>query len=397
MKHERTLIAALSGVQFCHILDFMIMMPLAPLLMREFAISAAEFGLLLSAYSYTSAGTAIFAAGSVDRFERRRLLLGLFALFVLLTLASALAGRYATLLLARAASGAVGGLLGALVYTIVGEAIPFERRGRAAGTIMAAFSLATVAGVPVALTFSNLWSWRAAFLFIAAFSFAFFALALWALPVLAAHPERREEHHLATLWQVLCDDAHWRALVLMAALVFAAFLVVPFIPVHLTSHVGLRQSELPIVYFVGGLATLITSRLIGALADRHGKQRVLRLVATAALLPLLALTHLPSATLPVALAVTTAFFILVPGRMPPAMALTTQAADPARRGAFMAVNGAAMSLASGSAAIVSGLIAAPAGGALIHYDRVGWLAAAINVFAIIWVGRLRLRSNPGYP
>lgn len=396
MLRERTLIAALAGIQFCHILDFMIMMPLAPLLMREFAISAAEFGLLLSSYSYTSAGTALLLAGSLDRFDRRHLLLGLFAVFIGLTFASALVPGYLTLLLARAASGACGSLLGAQVHTIVGEVIPFARRGRASGTIMAAFSLSTVAGVPLALTLAGWHGWRASFLFIAGLCLIFWLLAARALPPLAAHRALHTgEAHLATLRAVLRDPAHGRALVLMVALVFAAFLAIPFITVHLTTNLGLAQDDLPFIYLVGGLATLFTSRAIGHLADHYGKQQVLRLVASLALVPLLLLTHLPPMPFPAVLAVTTIFFILVPGRMPPAMALATQAADPTRRGAFMAVNSAAMSLASGSAAIVAGLIAAPHGGALTHYERAGLLAALINLFAIFWVGRLRLRPSVG--
>ena len=46
---EWALLLILAGIQFTHILDFMIMMPLGPQLTQAFAISDAKFGLLLSA------------------------------------------------------------------------------------------------------------------------------------------------------------------------------------------------------------------------------------------------------------------------------------------------------------------------------------------------------------
>jgi predicted MFS family arabinose efflux permease len=84
---ERLLLLTLAGIQFAHILDFMVMMPLGPILMRELAIGTHEFGLLVSSYTFTGAATGLLAAIFVDRFERKRLLLGAFALFALATLA----------------------------------------------------------------------------------------------------------------------------------------------------------------------------------------------------------------------------------------------------------------------------------------------------------------------
>ncbi|MDO9601869.1 MAG: MFS transporter, partial [Rhodocyclaceae bacterium] len=152
---ERVLLFTLAGIQFAHILDFMVMMPLGPILMQELAIDAHEFGLLVSAYTFTAGFAGVLTAMFVDRFERKRLLLTMFALFALATLACGLAPNYATLLAARGLAGAFGGVLGSMVHTMVGDLIPFERRGRASGTIMTAFSLSTVAGVPLSLFLAN--------------------------------------------------------------------------------------------------------------------------------------------------------------------------------------------------------------------------------------------------
>ena len=102
---ERTLLLTLAAVQFTHVLDFMIMMPLGAPLMRDFGISPEQFSWLVAAYGLAAAALG-FAGGFVlDRFDRKQALLTLFSGFGLATLACALAPTYETLLLARLAAG----------------------------------------------------------------------------------------------------------------------------------------------------------------------------------------------------------------------------------------------------------------------------------------------------
>src|SRR5450756_3253430 len=86
-KRQRYLLLTLAGIQFSHILDFMIMMPLGPILIKAFGIGTHEFGLLVASYSFSAALSGLFAATFIDRFERKRLLLVMFGLFGLATLA----------------------------------------------------------------------------------------------------------------------------------------------------------------------------------------------------------------------------------------------------------------------------------------------------------------------
>jgi MFS family permease len=74
------------------------------------------------------------------------------------TLACGLAPTYAALMVARIAAGVFGGVLSALCQTIVGDVIPFERRGRAMGIVMTSFSVSTVAGVPCGLFLAAHWA-----------------------------------------------------------------------------------------------------------------------------------------------------------------------------------------------------------------------------------------------
>jgi len=107
---ERSLLMLLAAVQFTHIVDFMILMPLGPQLMRELHIGPGHFSALVAAYTISSGVVGLLAAPFIDRFDRRKLLLIAYGGFIAGTLACALSQDAAALLAARALSGAFGGL-----------------------------------------------------------------------------------------------------------------------------------------------------------------------------------------------------------------------------------------------------------------------------------------------
>ena len=393
---ERWLLLTLAAINFTHILDFMIVMPLGPQLTALFRISDTQFGLLVAAYTLAAGASGLIATTYIDRFERKTLLLWLYAAFALSTLACGLAPTYGALMAARIAAGVFGGVMGALVQTIVGDAIPFERRGRAMGVVMASFSLATVAGVPVSLWMANARGWHAPFFGIALSCVVVGAAALRALPRLDGHragTQRRSA--LANLAAVLREANHWHALALTVLVMAAGFSIIPFITIYATANLGIAASEVPLIYLAGGIATLFTARLWGRLADSWGKVRTFRMLALVAMLPMLALTHMPPAPLWLFIGVTTLFFVFVSGRMIPSMAIITSATTTSLRGTFMSLNAAVQSAAMGVAALIGGLlIHRDAAGRVEGYQWAGWLSVLLSLLAVAWVARVRLNVTP---
>ena len=186
-RRELWLLITLAGIQFTNILDFMIMMPLGPHFTQLFNITDAQFGLLVSAYTLAGGASGLLASLYIDRFDRKRLMLGLYGMFALSTLACGLAWSYEALMLARIAAGVFGGVLSALSQTIVGDVIPFERRGRAMGIVMTSFSVSTVVGVPLGLYTAAHLGWHAPFIGIALLSVVFMLFAVVSLPALNGH------------------------------------------------------------------------------------------------------------------------------------------------------------------------------------------------------------------
>lgn len=394
-RAERFFLLTLAGIQFSHVLDFMIMMPLGPILMQAMGIGTHEFGLLVASYSFSAAVSGVLAATFVDLFERKRLLLISFALFGLATLACGLAPGYSTLILARGVAGVFGGIMGALIHTMVGDAIPFSRRARANGIVASAFSLSTIAGVPLSLWLANHLGWRAPFVFIAALSVVFLAIGLRFLPELRLHlSEEKRDHLLSATFSVLGDANHLRALLFSSLIIFSGFTVIPYITVYAVNNVGIAQLDIPLVYLVGGFATFITARLIGRWADKYGKVEMYRRVALLALVPLLLVTHVGQLPLWGWLICTTCFFVFVSGRMIPAMAIIASAAQPALRGTFMSLNGTVQSLAMGLATTLAGFLTSlDASGRIVGYSLVGYVAIAANLLAVWFVSRIVMHGR----
>ena len=388
---ERLLLGLLAAVQVTHIMDFMVMMPLGPQLMRVFGTGPREFGLVVSAYTFGAAAAGFLAAFHIDRFDRKVALLGIYAGFCVATALCAIAPGFWTLLAARVAAGVFGGVAGAVVYAIVGDLIPETRRGTAMGVIASAFSISSVVGVPAGLFLANHFGWRAPFVLLAVSGTMIWVVAWRALPRIDRHVDSGPGRPaIAQLGAIFAQRNHLNAFALTATLMFAGFSVIPFISPYMVANVGLKETDLPWLYFFGGLATLFSSRLIGRLTDRYGRKRVFRILAAISIIPLLVTTNLPPVPVPLAIAASVLFMVFVSGRFIPLMALVTASVDPRLRGSFLAFNASIQQLFAGLAAFAAGLILGHSvDGRITHYNLVGALAV-IATFTCIWLsGRVR--------
>ena len=387
--HELLLLLTLATVQFTHVVDFMVIMPLGPQFMRLFEVGPREFGLLISSYTFAAAVSGFVAAFWIDRFDRKRALLALYAGFIVATALCGLAPTYALLVATRVGAGLFGG---GLVFAIIADLVPYTRRARAIALVATSFSLAAIAGVPLALWLAARWSWRTPFLVLACFSLLVALCAARLMPQLSAHlAGARRRGPLEQLFAIFGERNHLRAFAFMIALMFAGFTVIPFIAPTMVANVGLAESELPLLYFCGGLATLVTAQVIGFLADRYGKHRLFTIVALASIAPILVITHLPRLPLAQAVAWSTLFFVLVTGRFGPAMAIVSSSTEPRLRGSFMSFNASVQMIGSALASLSAGLIISRApDGTLLHFGAVGWLAAGCTVLCVLLARRIRV-------
>jgi predicted MFS family arabinose efflux permease len=302
-------------------------------------------------------------------------------------------------MISRVAAGTFGGILSAMTQTVIGDVIPFERRGRATGLVMTSFSLATVIGVPSGLFLANHAGWHSSFIAIAVACAVVGLLAMVSLPRLDKHvAQARGQDILFAIRGVWADQNHRRALAMSRAMMFAAFTVVPYITIYMQSNKVLLPNEIPFIYLSGGIVTLLTARWIGALTDRVGKRKMFQRMLLLSMVPMTITTLMQPSPLPVVLFVSASLFFFMNARMIPGMALLTSAAQPQFRGAFMSLNGAVQSMSIGMATWIGGLlIQRNAQGEVTHYWLCALAGVAASLLAFTLAQRVKMHtSEPGH-
>jgi predicted MFS family arabinose efflux permease len=389
---ERQVLVVLTLMSFTNILDFMIMMPLASHLIRDFGISTAQFGLLVSAYALAAAASSLLMASIADRFDRKRALLFVYVGLIVGTLGCALAPTYAALLIARTVAGLFGGVQGSIAFSIVGDLVPDERRGRAMGLVMLSFSLSAVIGVPLSIYIASHGGWHVPFFALAASCAVLFVVAWRLVPAMRGHIRAGGPISLVQGYvELFRVPNHWWAFATSALLTLSGMLVIPYIAPTRVANEGMSETELAYFYLIGGAVTLFTRPLFGRLSDRYPRAVVYYWLVLLSIVPMILVTHTLGVSLPLQLAVSALFFIFVSGRFVPSTALITAATTPQLRGRLMSFNSAVQNLFTGVAAAVGGLMLTRSGdGMMLGYEAVGYVSC-LFAMASLWTA-FKVRS-----
>jgi MFS transporter, DHA1 family, inner membrane transport protein len=391
---ERIILIILASLNFTHILDFMIMMPLGNYLLPHFHITARLFSWIVASYPITACVSGLIAAFYVDQFDRKKVLLFAYSGFLIGTFCCGIAPDPFFLMGARILTGFFGGLIGAQVLSIIADTFPYEKRGRAMGTIFMAFSVASVFGVPFSLYLANQISWHAPFIFIAIVGLPVIGLIIRFLPPMHSHLEHREESRVTLrpdvkgiLSEMINNKNQVIALFLSGMLMLGHFLIIPFINPYMEFNMGFSRTSTPMIYMVGGVCALLSSSVIGRLADRYGKFRIFSICLVLSVMPIFFITNMPAIPFYAVLAIFGFWFTFSTGRNIPAQAMITTVVNPAQRGQFMSFNSSFQQLYTGFASIIAGLIVAQDDkGRILNYNWVGYLSIAI-VFSTLFLGR----------
>lgn len=273
MRSERGVVFLVASVQFINILDFMMVMPLG----RDFAtaldIPLSHMGWVAGSYTLAAAGAGLVGSLFLDRFDRRAALAVAMGGLVAGTLVGGFAQGLYSLMAARMVAGLFGGPATSLSSSIIADVVPPERRGKAVASVTVAFSLASLAGVPFALKLSQLWGWRAPFWGVGAAGLLVAAVAVWALPPLTGHLERKavSAKRFDLGW---IRSEHMGSLAMTGLMMGAGFVVIPNLAPYVLENLHYPRERLDLLYLAGGTLTLAALRWTGRLVDRFGAFRV---------------------------------------------------------------------------------------------------------------------------
>ncbi len=378
-ENKRVILFLLAALNFTHILDFMIMMPLGNYLMPYFDINPRQFSYLVGAYTLSAAASGFAAAFFVDRFDRKKFLLFAYGGFLIGTLFCGVAPGYVPLLLARVFAGLFGGMIGAQVLSIISDVFPYEERGKAMGSVMSAFAIASTLGVPFALYIANAFSWHAPFIFVVILGAAVYPLLYRYIPPMDKHLQKKNDNGPFHALQMVVNDPRQRwALLFSFFMMMGHFLIIPFINPFMEFNRGYSKMQTPMIYLVGGAASFFAANLLGRWSDQYGKLRVFVISLVLSLGMVILITHLPAVAFPIVLSFFGIWFVFSTGRAVTAQAMLSNVVPAAQRGSFMSFNSSVQQLGTSTASFVSGMVVtAAADGKIIHYGWLGWLSVAV--------------------
>ena len=411
---ERTLLFLVGAVQFVNVLDFMMVMPLGPDFAVALGIPSTQLGFVAGAYTASAAVAGVTASTFLDRFDRRSALAVAMAGLVTATAAGGLATGLGTMIAARLLAGAFGGPATALSLSIVADAVPIERRGRALGAVMGAFSVASVVGVPAGLWLARHGTWRTPFFAVSTLGLLVAGGALRLMPSMRGHIARAREYAAApdpAAVSLFRRPAALASLAAMGATMMSSFSVIPNIAAFLQFNLGFPRDQLDVMYMAGGATSFVVLRLAGRAVDRLGEARVAA-AGTAFFLFVLAFGFAyPAPWFPIA-ALFMGFMTANSMRSVAMSSVSSRVPAPHERARFMSAQSAVQHLASALGAMASTRILTPMpGGRMAGMPTLALFSGSLAVllpflvlFASRWVRRdlagvsgTRLPSAPPEP
>jgi predicted MFS family arabinose efflux permease len=264
---EGAIIAIVGAVQFVNILDFMMVMPLGPDFARSLAIPESQLGYIGGAYTASASLAGIAGAFFLDRFDRKTALCLAVLGLSIGTVLGAFAWGLPSLMAARIVAGAFGGPATSLSLSIIADVVPAERRGKAMGAVMGAFSVASVVGVPMGLELARLGSWRTPFFAVALIGLVLNAAAFVKLPSMRGHLDRAQAH--PALSELVRADT-LLSLLMTGTVMFGMFILIPNISAYVMGNLHFPRERLGLLYFLGGIVSFGTMRVSGILVDKLG-------------------------------------------------------------------------------------------------------------------------------
>lgn len=394
-KHEWIVLLLLAAVNFTHILDFMIMMPLGNYLMPYFNISTKQFSFLVSAYTFSAAASGFGVAFFVDHFDRKKVLLFGYSGFLVGTLACGIAPSFALLLIARIVAGLFGGLIGAQVLSIVSDIFPYNQRGKAMGTVMSAFAIASTFGVPFSLYLANIISWHAPFILVAVLGFVLLPLLMRFIPKMDGHLLNRaaKESPFEALSVITKERKLMLALLFSGLIMMGHFLIIPFINPYMEFNNGYSKQETPLIYLAGGIAAFISANVLGRLSDRLGKYKIFNICIFLSLPLVIIITNLPAVPIFLLLTLFAIWFAFATGRGVTAQAMLSNVVATKHKGSFMSFNSSIQQFGSGLASLMAGYIVdKDADGKILHYPLLGYGSVVILVVCLL-LGRYLFKGS----
>ncbi len=389
--YQKFVIFILAITQFTVILDFMVMSPLGDMLMKSLTLKPQAFGFAVSAYAFSAGISGLLTAGFADRFDRKKLLLFFYIGFIGGTIFCGLAHTYAELVAARIITGLFGGVIGSISMAIITDLFVLNQRGRVMGFIQMGFGGSQVLGVPISLYLANEWGWEAPFWLVAALGILIALLIALKLKPITQHLLiQSDKSAFRHLWHTVAKANYRVGFTSTALLSIGGFMMMPFGSAFAVNNLGLSYTQLPLLFMISGVSSLLIMPMIGKLSDKIDKFKIFAVASVWMMIMCVVYTNLSATPFWIVVILNVLMMMGIMSRMIPSSALTSAIPDMQDRGAFMSVNASLQQIAGGVAAAVAGVIVTQSGkgSPLQHYNIVGYVIIGISLISIFLMWRV---------
>ena len=384
-SYQVFIIAILAFLQFTVVLDFMVISPLGAMLMDQLDISTSRFGIVVSAYAFSAGISGLLAAGFADKFDRKRFLLFFYVGFMAGTILCATAPNYHFLLIARIVTGTFGGVIASVSFSIITDLFALNVRGRVMGFVQMAFATSQVLGLPIGLVLANQYDWHAPFWMIAAIGIIVgLIIALFMKPITEHLNVETKLNPIKHLYSIISNSWYLQTFLAATLLATGGFMLMPFGSAFSIHNLGLTMEQLPVLYGVTGVFTIVFGPIIGKLSDSLGKYQIFVFGTVLTSVIVAIYTHFGITPLWMVITISVVMFVGVSTRMISSSALITAVPDLKDRGAFMSVYSSVRQIAGGIASAIAGIIVIQQNdGPLQRYDILGYVVIATMLISMV--------------
>ncbi len=262
-------ILVLATATFAIGTDSFVINGLLPAIARDFDVSGATAGQLVTAFSLTYALLSPVLAALTARAGRNRVMLAGLGVFVLSNILTALAPTYGVALCSRVVAGAAAALVTPNALAVGVSLVDESRRGRAVALVMGGMTVASAVGVPLG-TWIGGTDWRITLWLVAAIGAAAWVGVLVGVPTVVLPLPTRLRDRFAPL-----ADRRVVVAVLTTTLTFAAlFTTFTYIATVVEPVTGGNAGFLALLLWVAGVAGIVGNAVGGQLTDRIGARPV---------------------------------------------------------------------------------------------------------------------------
>ena len=376
VKSDPFVIPILSAANFVIGMGAFMVIGLIDPLAEGLTMTTAQAGWIMTTYALSYAVLSPLFVSATGAFGRRRVIATGLVVFALANLVMALAPDASWVFGARIIAAGGAGIVTPVVASVAAGISAPEHRAKALSTVFIGMTLAQVIGVPAGSFIAYTFGWRTAFWVVVFLSIPF----IWLIWTRVPKGLSFQPVSLTDLRKILGNGPMMLAVMFTASFLSAIWVVYTYLAPLLTETMGWGRYGITLALIVFGVGAVIGNVLGGFLADRFGPVRTLLFLSSTQILWLSLYSWLPFPEWLLLLVVfcqSVCGWSFLAGQQARLVAL-----DPASAPVLLSLNAAAIYIGAAIGSAIGSAVIAQWG-----LDRLGWMASALAVIAVLqmWI------------